>query len=135
MANILFICKHNRFRSKYAEAIFKKLNKNKEYIAKSAGIIKGKYPLDKIQLEVGKKLGIRIKGQPQGLSTKLLIWANIIIIVADDVPASIFSNMKKHGKKLIVWKIKDVSNNNEKDIEKIIKKIEVKIKSLIKSLR
>ena len=36
---ILFVCRHNRFRSKVAEAIFNKLNKNKEIQIESAGLI------------------------------------------------------------------------------------------------
>ena len=40
MKNILFVCKHNVFRSKIAEAYFKKVNQNREINAKSAGIIK-----------------------------------------------------------------------------------------------
>jgi len=38
--NILFICKHNLFRSQVAENFFNKLNKNKKYKSDSAGIIK-----------------------------------------------------------------------------------------------
>ena len=43
---ILFICRHNRFRSKIAEAYFNKINKNKNLIAKGAGIFPGKYPFE-----------------------------------------------------------------------------------------
>ena len=46
--SILFVCKYNRFRSRVAEAYFKKINKNKNISVKSAGIIKGNLPLDKI---------------------------------------------------------------------------------------
>ena len=37
---ILFVCKHNIFRSQVAENLFNKLNKNKKYISDSAGLIK-----------------------------------------------------------------------------------------------
>jgi protein-tyrosine-phosphatase len=33
--NILFACKHNRLRSKVAEALFRKYNKNKKIKVKS----------------------------------------------------------------------------------------------------
>ena len=132
MKKILFICKYNRFRSKIAEAIFKKLNKNKKIKVKSAGIIKGSY-LDKNQIEVAKKIGIKLKGQPIGVSTQLLKWQDTIVIAANDVPQEIFRDNKKYGKKLIVWKIPDVEDENKKEIAKIIMSIEKKVKSLIKN--
>ena len=134
MKNILFVCKHNRFRSKYAETIFKKSNKNKKYTAKSAGLIKGAYPLDKTEVLAGKSIGIQIKGKPQGLNTQLLKWADTIVVVADDVPPSIF-NAKKYGKRLIIWRIPDVQNGNKKDIKKIISSIEAKVRNLIRHLK
>ena len=39
--NILFVCKHNVFRSRVAEAYFKAINQNKNLKASSAGPIKG----------------------------------------------------------------------------------------------
>jgi protein-tyrosine-phosphatase len=35
---VLFVCKHNRFRSKVAEAIFKKFTANLDVFADSAGL-------------------------------------------------------------------------------------------------
>jgi protein-tyrosine-phosphatase len=131
---ILFVCRWNRFRSKYAEAIFNKLNKNKNYKANSAGAIKGN-PIDKLQKEVGKKYGITIKGSPQGLSSKLLKESDIIIVVANDVPANLFKDFKGHNKKLIIWNIPDVYSKNKIDIEKTILKIEKKVRDLIKKLK
>ena len=60
MTNVLFICKYNRFRSKVAEAYFKNLIKeyDHEFKAKSAGIIRGQYPLDSNQIKIAKKFGI-----------------------------------------------------------------------------
>jgi len=116
---ILFICKYNRFRSKIAEALFNKLNKNNNFKTKSAGVIKGSL-IDEVQRKVGKRLGVRIKGNPHGISTKLLRLSNIIIIVADDVPLSLFKGSRKYGKKLMVWKIPDSKSDDEKEIEKII---------------
>ena len=70
--NILFICKHNRFRSKVAEAFFKKYNKNSKYEGYSAGLIPGPYPLDKEQTKVAKKFGIKLTGKPKPITTNLL---------------------------------------------------------------
>ena len=58
----------------------------------------------------------------------------MIVIVADDVPPSIFSNSKKHGKKVIVWKIKDIPGpeGSETEKKKIIKRIIKKVDGLNK---
>ncbi|MBI2629167.1 hypothetical protein HYW74_03720 [Candidatus Pacearchaeota archaeon] len=133
MTNILFICKHNRFRSKVAEAVFNKLNKNKKIKAKSAGIIIGS-PVSKIVISISKKKGYKISGKPQGLSTDLLKWADIYVIVADNVPREIFGNVTKYRKKLILWKIRDASEYNKKDIARAVNMIEGKIKKFVKEL-
>lgn len=128
--NILFICKWNRFRSRVAEAFFKKYNKNSKFKVKSAGLIKGS-PIK--PSPVIKEFGINIKGPTNGISTKLLKWHNVMIIVADDVPKSLFKDNKKFGKKLIVWEIPDAKTDNDKEIRKIVKRIERRIKNWLKS--
>lgn len=130
--NILFICKWNRFRSKIAEELFKKYNK--KHKVKSAGIVQGHLPLDKTEVKVAKKLGVNLKGKPHGLTSKLMVWQNIIVIVANDVPKSLFAQNKYHGKKTIAWKIRDNKHDGEKEIEKIIKKIDKKVKKFAESL-
>jgi len=131
--NILFVCKYNRFRSRIAKSYFKKINKNKKNKAKSAGLVQGS-PLSKDQILSAKKFGINIKGKRRGLSTKLLKWRNMTIIVADDVPLSIFKDNKKYGKKIIIWKIKDAQNNKEKEKQRIIKSVIKKVNKLVKNL-
>ena len=134
--NILFICKHNRFRSKIAEAVFNKYNKNLKYKAKSAGIIIGHYPLNKTQVSAAKEFGIKLTGKPKGLDYNLIKWQNIIVVVADDVPPSIFKRIqKKHKKKLIIWKIHDIDSNNKKEMRRIIKLIENRVKGFVRNLR
>lgn len=135
--NILFVCKYNKFRSRVAESFFNKLNKNPNYKAKSAGIIKDR-PEDIIHLlenSICGKMGISLKGSPQGISFPLLKWQDIIVIVANDVPSSIFKDNKRYGKKLIVWKISDAKTNNKKEILSIIKSIEKKVKRFTKELK
>ena len=127
--NILFICKYNKFRSRIAEAYFKKINKNKNFKVKSAGLIQDR-PISKFQQKVAKELGINISGKPKGLSTKLLMWQNMIIIVADDVPKTIFNN-EAYRKKTIVWKLPDVLKDNKKQTIKLIKLIMKKVDKLI----
>lgn len=136
--NILFVCRHNRFRSRVAEAHFKKINRNKNISVKSAGLMKGLPILNKTQVALAssKEFGLNIRGKPQGLSSKLLGWQNIIIIVADDVPPKIFDKSKKYGKKLIVWKIKDSKKGNDKkDIKRAIKEVIKKINGFVKKVK
>ncbi|MEK6926774.1 MAG: hypothetical protein AABW50_05860 [Nanoarchaeota archaeon] len=129
--NILFVCRYNRFRSKVAEAYFKKINKNKSIHVKSAGLIKGN---PRKSIKELKRFRIKLKGPPHGLTSKLMAWQNITIIVADNVPSQVFDKNKKYGKKVIVWKIKDAekSQTNEKviAIKQIIKKVDLLVKQL-----
>ena len=84
------------------------------------------------------------KTVPDGLTqlpprdnSALLIWQDMTIIVADDVPPIIFSNNKKYGKKVIVWKIKDIPSQEgtEAEKKKLIKKIMKKVDGLNKNLQ
>jgi protein-tyrosine-phosphatase len=131
--NILFICKYNRFRSKIAESFFNKLNKNKKHKAKSAGLIRGS-PISKEIINAADDFEIKINSKPEGISTKLLKWQNLTIIVANDVTKSILKDNKKYSKKLIVWKISDTDSTKKEDIKKIISKIELKVKKIVDSL-
>lgn len=131
--NILFICKYNRFRSRIAKDYFAQISKNPLIKAKSAGIIKGS-PIDKIEQKICKEMGIDISGKPQGISTKLLKWQNLIVIVANDVPVELFKDNKKYGKKTIVWKIPDNKTNKVSEIKAIINKIKSEVDKLIKEL-
>jgi len=131
MNNILFICKWNRFRSKVAEAIFNKLNQNKNHKAKSAGIFPG-LPISKEIFKVCKKLKYPISKKVKGISYSLLMWSDVIIIIEESIPLSVFKEIVKNDKKkVVIWKIKDPHSLNKREI--IIKIIEQKIKSLIKN--
>ncbi len=134
--NILFICKYNRFRSRIAKSYFDQLNKNPNIKTRSGGVIVGSYPLDKEEVKVAKKLGIKLTGRPEPVTTEKLIWQDIIIIVADNVPKHLFDfNTKKYHKKVIIWKIPDIkANEGEKRIEEIIKSIIKKVDDFYKTL-
>ena len=133
--NILFICKYNRFRSRVAEAYFKKINKNKKIQVNSAGAIQGN-PVSKLSAKTAKELGININGKPKGISSKLLSKQNLIIIVANDVPKKIFKFGDRYLQKVVVWKIKDVKGADRTNInkKKIIRKIMKKVDKLNKNL-
>lgn len=133
--NILFVCRYNRFRSKVAEAYFKKINKKKKLKIKSAGIFIGSYPLSSSQKKSAKDLGIKIKGKPHAISSKLLKWQDTIIVITDDYPKGLF-NYSKYKNKVINWKIKDVeSGKDKKDNKRVIKSIMKEIDKLYKTLR
>jgi protein-tyrosine-phosphatase len=128
--NILFVCQHNRFRSKFAEAFFKKLNK--KHNVKSAGAVKGR-PIDNTIKELAKEFDVKISGDPHGLDYKLLDWQDMIIIVADDVPVSLFRTLRQ-VKKLKVWKIKEVHKADNKARKILVQQIYKRVKILSKEL-
>ncbi len=132
--NILFVCKYNRFRSKTAEAFFKKYNKNKEFKAFSAGLLPGRYPLDSVQVKIAKEFGIELKGKPKPITTDLLRKIYSLIIVADNVPPEIFES-KKYNVREEVWNIQDTINDEENEIRQIISKIEKRVINLVEGLK
>ncbi len=129
---ILFVCKNNRFRSRVAESYFNSVNENKKVFADSAGIIVGA-PLTKYQSNVARKAGLRIDGRPRGLSSKLILSRDLIVIVADNVPSSIFKD-RSYSVNVVKWGIKDVYVKDEKKILKTIEEIKSKVRSLVKKL-
>jgi len=128
--NLIFVCKYNRFRSRTAEAYFKKINKNKNIHVSSAGVFKGE-PVVKNVINIGKKYGINTNGKPRGLREDEFVKTDLIVIVADNVPASLF----KRFKKVIVWKIPDTTQDNKLRIEEIMKQIFKKVDVLARQLR
>jgi len=132
---ILFVCKHNRFRSRIAEAYFNKINKNKKIKAKGCGLIQDNFPLDKNEVEIARELGLDISGKPKGISSKLLDWQDLIIVVANDIKSSILDENVKFGKKIIYWQIPDENNGNRENIHKIINQIMGKIDNFIGEIK
>ena len=129
--NILFICRHNRFSSKVAEAIFNKLNRNKSIKAESAGIIKD-IPASKNVRKVMKDKRMKLKSIiSRRFNEGIIRRTDIIVIVADNVSKGIF---RKFRKKIIVWKISDVSQSDVKGIRKRVGMIEKRVAGLIKNL-
>ena len=136
---ILFVCKHNKFRSKIAEIYFNMINKNKNILADSAGIIRGDMPLVEKQVRlVAKEFGINLKGKPKGLSIDLIRKQNMIIIVANDVPKSTFDRKEYINfktTKIIVWKIPDNPGATSViKLRKIIRAVMKKVEQLNREL-
>ena len=134
--NILFICKYNLFRSKVAETYLRKINPSLKI--SSAGVVpyninlpKGKQERNKILLE---KFNIKIKGNPNGVSAKLLEKQDKIIVISDDIPKEVFNN-KLWKDKVNVWKIENEEGSNKQKIEKIVKAIILRVDKLNKELK
>lgn len=100
--NILLICKYNRFRSKIAEAFFKKYT---DHNVKSAGIIKGP-PIDDEILECAENFGLRLNQEIRTLDWSALNWQDMIIIVANNVPKDLFKDVYQ-AKDVRLWEIPD----------------------------
>ena len=136
MVKVLFICKHNRFRSRVAEVYFNNSNRKSrknENRAKSAGIYPNNDPLDKSEVALARKFGIDIRGKPKKISPALLKWQDVIVIVADDVRKRQIKNHKKY--KVIMWKVKDTDIVDEKKIKRIIKEIIKRIDSFNRKIK
>jgi len=126
--NLLFVCKHNRFRSKVAEQIFKQLNKNKSIKVKSAGSNPDYYPVAENVQKALKELGYKsVNKHPKKISKELANWADKIIVVAN--------NVKIENKKVRYWKISDTSQDNFTGIQRRVKDIEKRVKKLINQLK
>jgi len=133
---ILFVCKHNMFRSKIAESYFRQINKNKNLKIGSAWIVRGYLPLDRDEVFASKSFGIKLNGKPKRLSIDLLKRQDLIFIVADDVPLN-FLNDRRYVKptlKVVKWNIKDNPDKGEDRILKIIKQIVLKVNNLYTKL-
>lgn len=124
---ILFLCKHNRFRSKVAEAIFNKISKKGG--AESRGVIIDKlrlYIADNVK-KVMKEKGYLIRGKPKKLDITEINNYDVIVIVANNIDKRILNNFKG---KLIVWEIPDADESELEKITSIINEIESKVKKL-----
>ena len=142
--NILFVCKHNVFRSKIAEAYFKKINKNKNIKADSAGIIipgeldETQKKLIKFQRGLAKNLGLNIEKTSKQMSLSLLRKQDMIIVAADNLPAKLFRDMyTKPNLKIIQWKIADAKGdkNDKLLIKESIEKIMRNVDKLVEELK
>ncbi|MFC1722758.1 low molecular weight phosphatase family protein [Nanoarchaeota archaeon] len=129
--NILFVCKYNRFRSKIAEAY---LNlKSEKDGAKSAGIIEGN-PISDAIFESAKRNGLEIRGAPRTIDVPLLKWHDKMVIIACDIPASLFHENEKYGRDVEVWPIEDCDESDTKAMDGIIVDIKKRIDELLENI-
>jgi len=120
--NILFVCKYNRFRSKVAEAYFKKVNKDSDAVVKGAGLIP-KFDIDAEIFDSVKKSGLEISLDPIGVDYNLIRWADKIIIVASNIPIDIFEEVVSPESEVIHWEIQDAEPGDMNGRESVIKNI------------
>jgi protein-tyrosine-phosphatase len=134
--NILFICKYNAFRSRIAEEYFRKINRNPKIKTASRGLIMGGNS-DIDQRGIAKKLlGVNIANRkPLPVTLPELVKADLIVVVADDIPKIIFNYQNEPLlKKIEVWNIKDEQKRNKANIKKIALLIKDKVEELNRKL-
>lgn len=134
---ILFICKFNRYRSNIALALFNKYNKNKKIKARASGIIQGP-KVNKKQKSVAKEFGVKLKDNPKPLTEANFNWADLVILIGNDMPKSLFDNIEGNKRKVIRWKLEDIMQfdlDYHEKTKKLTNKIENNIKKLVASLK
>ena len=130
--NVLFICRHNRFRSKVAEAFFNKYNKDRGNKARSAGVMVDllyEYSSSNIVKALEEKNAKVESEKSRQVDEYLLKWADKVIIVADNVNKNVFE-----GKDVEKWEVEDCSQEDMNGIRLRVDIIEKKVKGLIKKL-
>jgi protein-tyrosine-phosphatase len=127
--NILFVCKHNIFRSRVAEEYMKKIS---HHNISSAGVISFDGNLNKTQQEVCSEYGLRFTNQSKTLDLGNLRNQDLIIIVADDVPQEVFAHPEYNLKEIRRWEIKDVDSHSldKENIRNIVGEIIRRVEEL-----
>lgn len=125
---VLFVCKHNRFRSKVAEAIFSKIDIEGNE-AKSVGIgIDNLRPyVSRNVISILKDEGYKIEDEmSRKIDDRLIEWADKIIVVADNV----FLDSDKVEK----WEVEDCDEGDLECIRRVFLEIERKVWDLVKRI-
>ena len=134
--NILFVCKHNVFRSRVAEEYMRKVSKGK-YSITSAGLIEGD-SLPNVQRDCALEFDLDISFDSKTMSIEMLKEQDLVVVVASDVPKEVFDNpLYNLDGKLVFWDlddVKDVYSPKEDNIKEIIKKIITKVDKLNEEL-
>jgi protein-tyrosine-phosphatase len=127
---ILFICMHNRFRSKVAEALLKFYDKRGKFEVKSAGMqldVLRPYVAENVKKVLAEKKVFIENGLPVLVSKQAIEWADKIILVADNVSAEDFPADKTE-----VWAVSDCSESDFEGIKREIGNIERKISEFLR---
>lgn len=129
--NIVFICRHNRFRSKVGEALFNKYA-GPMHKAKSAGVKLDPFfpyvaPAVKNALKTYGVLSV--VDAPTLVSDTLISWADRIIVVADNVDPSLFPASKVEH-----WPVRDCDQDDVSAIELRVRDIHGRVQDLLKKI-
>lgn len=128
---ILFVCKHNRFRSKVAEALFNKYSLG-QHQAKSAGIkldVFFPYVAASVKNVLREYNIINVSDAPVLVSRDLISWAERIIVVADNVDLSAFPRDKTEK-----WSIADCDQDDLPAITLRVRDIDGRVRDLLHGL-
>ena len=125
---------HNKFRSKVAESILKKLAGDRIGM-KSVGLILDSmrpFVCQNVHNSLNKR-GYRIDNeQPRHLYRQDLDWADKIIIVSKNFPTDAFNRVKN---KLLVWDIEGADETEKDKIDNIVAEIESRVKDFLKETK
>jgi protein-tyrosine-phosphatase len=130
--NILFVCRHNIFRSRIAEEHMKKISNGKHNIS-SAGLIRFHGEMEPLQKKVCEERGFILPNQSKSLSVEGLRNQDLVVIVANDVPPKLLEHKGYHTiGKVRRWNISDVETNDytREEVENIIQSIVDKVEKL-----
>ncbi len=128
---VLFVCRHNRFRSKVAEALFNNYNKNKRNEAQSRGVKRDLPYVAPLVKKILKEYGIdKVDNTPKFIDDKIINWADKIVVAADNVSAELFKD-----KDVEIWKVQDCDQDDEEGIRLRVKHIDERVKELVKRLK
>ena len=121
MSKILFICRHNCFRSRVAEE-YMKIVSAPDISISSAGLIPSDLGPTQFQREVVREYGFDIPNRAKGITAKLLSEQDYIVNTANDVPNSLLIHPSYNRAELISWDISDVESGiyDKKDTKRII---------------
>ena len=128
---ILFICKHNRFRSKVGEALFRNYAQSSHQV-KSAGVelrLLTPYVAPLVKKTLASYGVTSVVDAPTLISDSLITWADRIIVVADNVDASLFPSDVTE-----VWPVSDCSQEDEQNIVLRVREINDRVRNLLHEL-
>ncbi len=109
--------------------MFRKLNKNRKNKAQSAGTHPDYLPVSKTVKRALRTFGIKkVDSQPHDLTKKLIKWADIIVVSADN------TNVRAPGKQVLKWSITDTTQGNYKGVLARSADIKKRIKRLLSTL-
>lgn len=129
--NVLFVCKHNRFRSKVGEALFNKYA-GPMHKAKSAGVkLDPFFPyVASFVKDALKSHGVpSVVDAPTLISDNLISWADRIIIVADNVDVALFPRSKSEQ-----WPVRDCDQDDKETINLRVREIDGQVRDLLHRL-